>query len=110
LGTIETIEELQSILSCHIYLSANVHIISEYIQTYKFAAFNAIFYREFKSEKVKKYNAWDEQSNIDLAMKQNLYNYNLFFTTSLYFFITIVKLSLNNWLIIFLYVDIFNMF
>jgi hypothetical protein len=77
-----------------------VPTLSEYIQSWKFAAFNSIFYREFKSGKVKKHNAWDEQPNIDLAMKRVLYRCNLFF----------IKLSFNIWLIIFLCIGIFDMF
>jgi hypothetical protein len=78
----KAIEELQSIISSPLQLPADVPTLSEYIQTWKFAAFNSIFYREFKSGKVKKHNVWDEQPNIDLAMKRVLYRYNLFFTIS----------------------------
>jgi hypothetical protein len=56
-----------------------VPTLSEYIQTWKFAAFNSIFYREFKRGKVNKHNTWDEQPNIDLAMKRVPYRYNLLF-------------------------------
>ena len=48
------IEELQSILSSPLELPADVPTLSEYIQTWKFAAFNSILYRELKSGKVKK--------------------------------------------------------
>ena len=50
----KAIEELQSIISSPLQLPADVPTLSEYIQTWKFAAFNSIFYREFKSGKVKK--------------------------------------------------------
>ena len=73
------IEKLHSILLSALQLPADVPTLSEYIQFWKFATFNSIFYREFKSRKVKKYNAWDEQPNIDLAMKRVLYKYNLIF-------------------------------
>jgi hypothetical protein len=84
LGTVgkKTMEEFESILSSSLQLPADVPTLSEYIQTWKFAAFNSIFYREFKSGKVKKHNAWDEQPNIDLAMKRVLYRYNLLFIIS----------------------------
>jgi hypothetical protein len=78
----KTIEELQSILSFPLQLPACVPTLPEYIQTWKFTAFNSIFYHEFKSGKVKKHNAWDEQPNIDLAMKRVLYMYNLLLTIS----------------------------
>jgi len=74
---IKAIEELQSIISSPLQLHADVPTLSEYIQTWKFAAFNSIFYREFQSGKVKKHNSWNEQPNIDLAMKRVLYRYNL---------------------------------
>jgi hypothetical protein len=61
-------------------LPTDVPTLSEYTQTWKFAAFNSIFHREFRSRKVKKYNAWDEQLNIDVAMKRVLYMCNLFYT------------------------------
>jgi hypothetical protein len=73
----KAIEELQSILSFPLQLPVDVPTLSEYIQTWKFAAFNSIFYREFQSGKVNKHNGWDEQPNIDLAMKNVLYKYNL---------------------------------
>ena len=79
------IEELDSILPSPLQLPSDVPTLSKYIQTWKFAAFNSIFYREFKSGKVKKKNAWDEQSNIDLAMKRVLYKYNIIFTICLIF-------------------------
>jgi hypothetical protein len=78
----KAMEEFESILSSSLQLPADVPTLSEYIQTWKFAAFNSIFYREFKSGKVKKHNAWDEQPNIDLAMKRVLYRYNLLFIIS----------------------------
>jgi hypothetical protein len=71
------IEEFQSIFSSPLQLPADVPTLFEYIQTWKFAAFNSIFYREFQSGKVKKHNGWDEQPNIDLVMKRVLYMYNL---------------------------------
>ena len=73
----KSIEELHSILSSLLQLPTYLPTLSEYIQTWKFAAFNSIFYREFQSGKVKKHNGWDEQPNIDLAMKRVLYRYNL---------------------------------
>jgi hypothetical protein len=73
----KTIEELQSIFSSPIQLPAYVPTLSEYIQTWKFGDFNSMFYREFQSGNVKKHNGWDEQPNIDLAMKRVLYMYNL---------------------------------
>ena len=91
----KSIEELDSIISSPLQLPSDVPTLSEYIQTWKFAVFNSIFYREFKSGKVKENNAWDEQPNIDLAMKRVLYMYNLIFTICLIFFITCVKLSIN---------------
>ena len=66
-------------------MPADVPTLSKYIQTRKFKAFNSIFYREFKSGKVKKHNVWDEQPNIDLAMKCVLYMYNLIFTSCVNF-------------------------
>ena len=36
--------------------------------------------------KVKKYNAWDKQPNINLAIERVLYRYNLIFTICLIFF------------------------
>ena len=69
----KAIEELQSIISSPLQLPADVPTLSEYIQTWKFAAFNLIFYCEFKSGKAKIYNAWDEELNIDLAIKCVLY-------------------------------------
>ena len=112
LGTVgkKCIEELDSILSSPLQLPSDVPTLSVYIQTWKFVAFNSIFYREFKSGMVKKKNAWDEQPNIDLTMKHVLYKYNLIFTICLIRFITCVKLSINIWLIIFLCVGIFDMF
>ena len=106
----KTIEELQNILSSPLQLFAYVPTLFEYIQTWKVAAFNSIFYSEFKSEKVKKHNAWDEQPNIDLAMKHILHMYNLFCTIYLNIAITFVKLSFNIWLIIFLCVGNLDMF
>jgi hypothetical protein len=50
----KAIEELESILSSPLQLPAHVPTLSEYIQTWKFVAFNSIFYREFKSGKVKR--------------------------------------------------------
>jgi hypothetical protein len=73
----KAIEELQSILPSSLQLPADVPTLSEYIQTWKFAAFTSIFYREFQSGKVKKHNGWDKQPNIDIAMKRVLYRYNL---------------------------------
>ena len=106
----KSIEELHSILSFPLQLLANVPALSEYVQTWKFAAFNSIFYVEFKSGKVKKHIAWDEQPNIDFAMKRALYRYHMIFTICLIFFITCVKLSFNMWLILFLCICIFDMF
>ena len=71
--------------SSSLQLPSNVPILFEYIQTWKFAAFNSIFYRKFKSGKVKKHNVWDEQPNIDFTMKRVLYMYNLIFTICLIF-------------------------
>ena len=105
----KSIEELHSILSSSLQLPAGVPTFSEYIQTLKFAAFNSIFFHEFKSGKVKKHNAWDEQPNIDSAMKRILYRYNLIFTICLIFF-TCIELLFNIWLILFLYVSTFDMF
>ena len=104
------IKELHNILSSPLQLPADVPTLSEYIQIWKFAAFNSIFYREFKSGKVKKHNTWDEQPNIDLAMKRVLYLYNLIFNICLIFFIACAKLSFNICLIIFLFVGFLNMF
>jgi hypothetical protein len=76
----KTIEELQSILSSSLQLLTDVPTLSEYIQTLKFAAkFHSICYCEFKSGKVKKYNAWNKQHDIDLVMKRALYMCNLLF-------------------------------
>ena len=80
------IEDLDSILSSPVQLPSDVPTLSRYIQTWKFASLNSIFYREFKTGKVKNNNAWDEQPNIDLAMKRVLYMYNLIFTICLIFF------------------------
>jgi hypothetical protein len=91
----KTIEELQSIISSPLQLPTCVLTLSEYIQTWKFTAFNSIFYRKFKSGKVKEHNDWNEQPNIDLAMKRVLYMYNLLFIISFIFFIAFFKLSLN---------------
>jgi hypothetical protein len=87
----KTIEELGSIISSPLQLPAYVLTLSEYIQTWKFAAFNSIFYREFQSGKVRKHNGWDEQLNIDLAMKRILYRYNLLLLFFLFF-----RLHLSN--------------
>ena len=71
--------------SSPLQLHADVPTLSDYLQTWKFAAFNSIFYCKFKSGKVKKHNAWDEQPNINLAMKRVLYKYNLLFILALIF-------------------------
>jgi hypothetical protein len=73
----KTIEQFQSIISSPLQLSADVPTHSEYIQTWKLAAFNSIFNLEFKSGKLKKNNTWNEQPNIHLAMKCVLYMCNL---------------------------------
>ena len=49
----KSIGKLHSILSSHLQLPTYVSTLSEYIQTWKFAASNLIFYCEFKSRKVK---------------------------------------------------------
>ena len=41
--------------------------------------------------KVEKYNDWDEQPNINLAMKYVLYTYNPLFTFCLISYITFVQ-------------------
>ena len=69
------IEEFHTIISSHLQLLVDVPTFFKYIQTWKFAIFNSIFCREFQREKIKKkkHNPWDEQPNIDLAMKRVLY-------------------------------------
>ena len=80
-----SIEKLHSIFSPSLHLVILMPTLYNYIQTWKFATFNSIFYPKFNSEKVKKHNVWDEQPNIYLAMKHVLYMYNLFFTICLSF-------------------------
>ena len=83
----KAIEELHNIVSSPLQLPTDVPTLSQYIQTWKFAAFHSIFFREFKSGKVKKHNSWDDQPNIDFAMKRVLYRYILLFLSFFLIFI-----------------------